>query len=117
MGKTKTIDINNIPFRIEFASPEVVAERFTDGIDDGKVYFGITDYIKQDILIRSDLGKVVARQTLIHELTHAFLFGLGVSVIGEEQVCEFIGAHADNLVRLANIVMEACYDDEEAEAE
>lgn len=67
---------------------------------------GLTEYKKLLINIRKGVPKSVARSTVIHELTHAFLFSYGNKVEGEERMCDFFGAHADEIVNLTNQIME-----------
>lgn len=68
--------------------------------------FGLCEYDKQVINIRSGLSKSVARSTIIHELVHAFLFSYGNTVEGEEQMCDFFGVHADDILTLTDQIME-----------
>lgn len=51
---------------------------------------GLTEYSKLLINIRTGLPASVARSTVIHELTHAFLFSYANEVEGEEQMCDFL---------------------------
>lgn len=67
---------------------------------------GLTEYSKLLINIRTGLPASVARSTLIHELTHAFLFSYGNQVEGEEQMCDFFGVHGDEIIALADQIME-----------
>lgn len=66
---------------------------------------GLTEYKENVINIRKGMTKSVTRSTVIHELVHAFLFSYGNSVEGEEQMCDFFGAHADEIIRLADQIM------------
>lgn len=67
--------------------------------------FGLTEYLKLQINIRSGIPESVARPTIIHELTHAFLFSYGNKVEGEEQMCEFYGVHGDEIITLTDRIM------------
>lgn len=66
---------------------------------------GLTEYSKLLINIRTGLSESVARSTIIHELTHAFLFSYGNQVEGEEQMCDFFGAHGDEIISLTDQIM------------
>lgn len=74
--------------------------------DKNSYNLGLTEYGKQTINIRKGLSLSVARSTVIHELVHAFLFSYGNTVEGEERMCDFFGAHADEIVNLTNQIME-----------
>lgn len=69
----------------------------------------------QDLQIYIDgtLPKVLFRQTVIHELVHVFTFSFGVHLIAnretEEPVCDFIGAHLDEIYSITNKIMNSCY--------
>lgn len=67
---------------------------------------GLTEYKKLVINIRTGLPESVARSTVIHELTHAFQFSYGNQVEGEEQMCDFFGVHGDEIIALADQIME-----------
>lgn len=67
---------------------------------------GLTEYSKLLINIRTGLPASVARSTVIHELTHAFLFSYANEVEGEEQMCDFFGVHGDEIITLADQIME-----------
>ena len=72
---------------------------------DGKIYFGVTKYLEQEIYINSEVSNQQQRQTLIHELTHAFMnvygFGAITDQVPLEIMCDFIGCYADEIVEIA----------------
>lgn len=72
---------------------------------EGKVYFGVTKYLEQEIYINSEVSNQQQRQTLIHELTHAFMnvygFGAITDQVPLEIMCDFIGCYADEIVEIA----------------
>ena len=74
--------------------------------DKNSYNLGLTEYGKQTINIRKGLSLSVARSTVIHELVHAFLFSYGNTVEGEEQMCDFFGVHADDILTLTDQIME-----------
>ncbi len=71
--------------------------------------FGVTSY--HDLMVYMDItqAKELYRQTVIHELIHVFTFSFGVHLIAnndtEEPVCDFIGAHFDEIRAIADKVM------------
>ena len=77
-------------------------------IGDEKLYFGLTKYLEQEIYINSELSVQQERQTLIHELTHAFMNVYGFGAITEnipiEIMCDFIGCYGDDIIKVANEV-------------
>lgn len=76
------------------------------GLDFGYTNDPLTEYSKLLINIRTGLPASVARSTVIHELTHAFLFSYANEVEGEEQMCDFFGVHGDEIITLADQIME-----------
>lgn len=103
-----TVEINSLPWKIYDAK---------DGADElvsrGDSCYGVTDYIKCTIHMLASQGPELYRQTLIHELTHAVIFSYGQHLIElpgkrlEEGICDFLAAHADQIVDLADAVMAA----------
>lgn len=75
-------------------------------IGEEKLYFGLTKYLEQEIYINSELSVQQERQTLIHELTHAFMEVYGFGAIKEdipiEIMCDFIGCYGDDIIKVAN---------------
>lgn len=71
---------------------------------DDNAYLGLTKYISQTILIRSDLSHELTRRTVIHELVHCFLFSFGMQTdkYDEEQLCNFVEAHMDAILDITN---------------
>ena len=83
------------------------SSKLNPGGDD--IYLGLTEYSKQRIRIRTGMSKQLTRSTVSHELCHMFLFvyGFGTSItFGEEEVCNFIGAHLDHIKDLTDEFME-----------
>lgn len=68
-------------------------------------FFGQCDHVKQTIYILTDLTHEQAKQTLIHELTHAFMNVYGFGHITEqvplEIMCDFVGCYAEEIVKIA----------------
>lgn len=72
----------------------------------GKIRLGLTEYLNGVINIRKGMTENVTRSTVIHELVHAFIFSYGHSVDGEEPMCNFFGAHGDDIIHLTDEIME-----------
>lgn len=113
-----TAEINTLPWRIYDAD---------DGAEElvsrGESCYGVTDYIKCAIHMLASQGPELYRQTLIHELTHAVIFSYGQHLVElpakrlEEGICDFLAAHADQIVDLADAVMTARAESKPAAAE
>lgn len=94
--------INGYPFKV----------RFVDGDsrkmkpDKDHYNLGLTEYKDGVIRIRRGMDRVVTRSTVIHELTHAFMFAFGYTIEGEEAVCDFFGAQGDAIIRMTDTIME-----------
>ncbi len=92
------VKINNTVYTIkEISSPH-------EFIDNEEEAFGITIFSQALIFLEKNLVTSVKRSTLIHELTHAFLMEYGANHEHKsvEEVCDIMGAYADNIVRIAD---------------
>lgn len=94
--------INGHSFRIEFVDGDIAKMN----PDKNHYNLGFTEYCEGVINIRKGMNKQVTRSTVIHELVHAFIFAFGYTVEGVEAMCDFFGAQADVILRLANQIME-----------
>lgn len=80
-------------------------------IDSGACY-GVTDLRAQEIYIDGSLSKVVFKQTVIHELVHAFKWSYGIyfpTVDVDEVISDFMGAHLCTIYGLTKRIMKECY--------
>jgi hypothetical protein len=71
---------------------------------------GYTNYMTMEICVRKSMNKQTIFQTIIHELTHAYLNCQGrlpQENFPLEEVCEFVGFCAPKIVDTAKMVMEA----------
>ena len=69
------------------------------------ITLGLTKYVEQEILLLKRMSKEQKQKTLIHELTHAFLWAYGFCSIAEyplEIFCDFVGIYAQDIVKIAN---------------
>lgn len=75
---------------------------------------GVTYYRDLQIYLDCGLPKELFRQTVVHELVHAFAFSFGIHLVAnektEEPVCDFLGSHLDEIYMTANKIMAACYE-------
>ena len=92
------VKINNTPYAI------VELSRPHEEIGEEDVAFGVTVFSLGIIYLEKNLIKEVKRSTLIHELTHAHLMEYGMNHEHKtiEEVCDFMGAFADNIVAIAD---------------
>jgi len=92
------VKINNTVYTIkEIKNPH-------EAVDHDEEAFGMTVFSQALIFLEKNLVPSVKRSTLIHELTHAFLMEYGANHEHKsvEEVCDIMGAYADNIVRIAN---------------
>lgn len=94
--------INGYPFKVEFVDGGI--EKMNP--DKDRYNLGLTEFCDGLISIRKGLNHQTTRATIIHELVHAFMFAFGYTIEGEEAVCDFFGAQADEILRLTNQIME-----------
>lgn len=90
--------INNLDYTIE-----EVDEINKD--NDNNQYLGLIDYVKQKILIVKNLSKEQKKNTLKHELTHAFIWAYGfanLETFNVETICDFVGIYGEQIVSIAN---------------
>lgn len=82
--------------------------------NDKKLYYdkadcyGVTYFQEQEIYLDEELSVELFRQTVIHELVHAFLFSFGYHLecdMVEEAVCDFAGSHLDKIYKTANKIV------------
>lgn len=103
------IVINGLTWKVLNANPN------SDNLKDSRNVpcFGITSFPRLTIYLRNDQTKALYRQTLIHELVHAYTFSFGVHLYAddntEESVCDFFGANADKIITHANQIMEKLF--------
>lgn len=93
-----TVKINNTTYKIiELKNPH-------EEIGEDEVIFGATVFSQGIIFLESRLVQSVKRSTLIHELTHAHLmeYGMNHEHKNIEELCDFMGAFADNIVAIAD---------------
>lgn len=97
-----TFKINGISWKIQMKSANNCI--FKDGDNE---YLGFCVYSAQTIILRDDMPKELLEQTLIHELTHAFVFSFGLSgyKFDEEKLCNFTGAHLKQIHRITKHYM------------
>lgn len=96
--------INNLTWHIDFIDDDKIQ---MNG-ENGSIFFGKTEYIPQTILIRRELSKEATRTTIIHELTHCYLYSYGMSKVdfNEEFVCDFVGIYADEIIKVTDRVLD-----------
>lgn len=102
------IKINNLEWNVFFV-PRDHNKLEADGVQClGKAYFD-----DLHIYLDKSVSEELMRQTVIHELVHAFLFSYGVHVEcnddydTEEAVCDFCGAYFDKIKKAANKIIKA----------
>lgn len=99
------IKINNLSWNIDFLDGD--DERL---ILDGDKCLGITVFTDFQIYIKSNMTRQALKQTVIHELAHAFLFSYGIHLPidedeTEEAVCDFVGVYSLKINKMANKIL------------
>lgn len=93
--------INGLIWEIQFVRR--ADERLSS---DGSECLGVTYFNDLKIFVDQSLSMELLRQTIIHELIHAFTFSFGVHLVAnedtEESVCDFMGAHLDEIHEVAD---------------
>lgn len=76
--------------------------------EENYIAYGLTNAFEQKIYINRDLNEVQMKRTLMHELTHAFLFSYGFDdhVFNEEELCQFVGQNTMYLVQVVNGILD-----------
>ena len=107
MGSTsrclRTIEINHMLFDI------VLEEEFSEKLNstDGTIYLGLTEFVpRPTIILRKGMCYENMRRTIIHELIHAFVYANGHSINCEEDMCVFIGAHIDDVMKYSEKILD-----------
>lgn len=90
------IKINKLTYTIEFVATTSVENTL-----------GTCESSAGKIQVLNSLSKEQTRQTLIHELTHAYLWAYGFFewAGSEEAMCDFIGTYADDIVKHADYIL------------
>lgn len=92
--------INNLEWSIDYLGENDKKLNGTDWIT-----FGLTECVTQTITIRTGMSERLTRETVIHELCHAFLFSTGnqgSDGYTSEQLCNFFGSWADEIMKIAD---------------
>lgn len=74
----------------------------------GGPYIGTATYFPDRIIEINDKSTLAnVRSTIIHELTHAFMWEYGFNQVrfSYEVVCDFFGAYGDEIIAAADLVM------------
>lgn len=99
------VKFNNLEWEIHEAEKDDLVKRYKEDHSENCDYvFGLTDYVTHDIYINNELLYPQKRKTLMHELTHAYLWSVGMCDIksfSEEIVCDLVGSCSDLIVEAA----------------
>lgn len=99
--KIATVKINQDTWKVRMVEPD----KKKMNPNEENVYLGLTEYQKGVINLRKGLSKSMIRSTVIHELTHAFIYSYGYQIDGEEVMCNFWGAQGDAILHMTNEIM------------
>lgn len=100
------ITINGIEWAVFFV--DKTDEHLVDEINEQDAY-GITLMRECEIYVDNGLPKGLMRKVVTHELVHAIAFSYGVEMdeLDEEQICEFIAVHFDELKTHRKAILKA----------
>ncbi len=92
--------VNNIEFEI------LEVDKYDENlkIDDNDYRWGMCNYIQRKIYLWKDLSFVNKKQTLIHEVTHAFIEANGFIQVkfDNEIICDFVAAFLSDIQGVVN---------------
>ncbi len=93
--------INGYPFRVRF----IDGRKKKMNPDKDSYNLGLTEFVDGVINIRTGMNGRTTRSTVIHELTHAFIFTFGYTIECEEAMCDFFGSQGDAIIQMADQIM------------
>ncbi len=93
--------INGYPFKVKF----VDGNSHKMKPDKDHYNLGLVECADGVIRIRKGMNRRITRSTVIHELTHAFIFAFGYTIEGEEAMCDFFGSQGDDIIQMADLIM------------
>lgn len=101
-----TITINGVKWKVFAVDSN--HERLVDEKGNQNAY-GITLFRNSEIYIDGGLAPEVFKQVLVHELIHAIAFSYctDINMIGEEEICDFIAAHFNEIKSLRKAVLKS----------
>ena len=67
---------------------------------ENKNLWGNCTYNEKKIRLKKDMSLDLKKYTLTHELVHAIKFYMGYGALTEENVCDFVAAHFDEINRI-----------------
>lgn len=105
-----TLRINNYDWKVIFVSE--YDERLKSQ-DEDRIVLGRTHYCNLLIAINKDVAEEIQKDTIIHEITHAYLFSIGIGddrIWNEEELCSFIGNNLLTILKLYEQVAGGKYD-------
>ena len=91
------VKINNTRYKIVEVDKIIL-----DGAKKESVFFGSCNYQDETIELLSTLSPQKKKDTLVHELTHAFVFENGHTedTYSLEKLCDLFGAYAENIMAI-----------------
>lgn len=101
MRKLTECKINGLSWKVEL-TPRGSEELKND---DGRDCFGTSHCGAQKIYLDETLPKDLMRQTLFHELAHAYMFSYGYHINDEEAICDFIGSNIEKIYHQGEQIM------------
>lgn len=98
----KRVKIHNDTWTIKRLSQE---ELDIKGMVIDQHVLGLTEQNTLTIYLSEELPESLERTTLIHELSHAYIFSYNVKSDDVEDLCDFIGLYGDEIINLTNKIL------------
>lgn len=99
--------IRNAEYKIYFLNNDFDKRLYLK--DDEKYHFGIINFADEEIYINGNLTLNKIKQTLVHEITHAYINEYGfksIDYFDEEQLCEFMAMYGDSILISCTRILE-----------
>ncbi len=96
-----TTEINKIKYQIKVVDSNEINKPQKDNDED--IVIGLSDCVNQVIYLDKNLTPDRMRQTLIHELAHAYMNEYyPTSWFDEEVLCNFVAIYAEDIIKVAD---------------
>ena len=103
-----TFKLNNISWKIKEVTKDFLNEHYKqhhDGEHGKSLYvFGLCQYPSSTIYLNKDLSPSQKRKTLMHELTHCYLWSVGMQFdkFEEEDICNVVASSHEFVLSIVN---------------
>lgn len=106
--------INGLKWDIQLADREYLIDRYNHEHEEKCTYaFGVTDYVNHIVYINKELSPQQFKKTLLHELTHAYIWSVGMcnyDDFSEENVCDIVSSCLEIIYKIADDFLSKFYE-------